>query len=438
VPPCSAGAACECVTTEDCPAGEVCGPSLICVAGTVDAGDGGNDPDAADVADTADVSDVQTDVADSIDEVDSEDVDGDEGSGSDVSDVVDADVEPDGEDADTDVSPPDVDADGDTTPEIQPIENPWIAFTSEALFDLTLPDGSNRPLEQVLSNQMMITRVGEPFALHIPTGDQIHTAPTWSPDGLRLAYLAGRVTSRSLKIVDLETAEVTTVSASLPVNPASLAWTRDGSAIILDAFPFGTTNTDVGLDLFRVAVETGDITALTETDGVSENTPRCLPDGNVYFVQTDNGRTTIARMPDDGGDVEELADDTGIGGTIGVTPDGLYAFGTVVDGADISFVRVDLTSGDITTLPDNNRGAIDVALDNSLMVGLAVLSEDQAIVPLNSFTGAITGARYSSQPEAAQHPTIDINPRPRIAAPSVAPVSGASVELDESFGGGGT
>ncbi len=443
---CAAGESCECFVDGDCPAGEVCGSAFVCVSGEVDAGvDADGDvtvtPDATDdtdVPDTVmDAGDTAMDVSDAMD-----------GSGDDVMDVGDvgtpdvSDVDVvdavDGETDSADVSDASDVEEGDAVTPVQPIVQPWIAFTSEALFDLTLPDSSPRPLEDVLSSQIMLTRAGEPFALHIATGDQIHSSPTWSPDGKLIAYLAGRVTERELKTVNIETAEVLTISGDLPVNPASLAWTRDGSAIIMAAFPGDGSTTDVGLDLFRVDIETAVITNLTNTNGISENTPRCLPDGRVYFVQTDDGQTSIARMPDAGGEITELAPDTGIGGTIGVSPDGQFAFGTVVDRGEISFVRVDLETGDVTTLPDNNRGAVDVALDNSMMVGLAVLSDDQALVPLNPFTAAVTGSRYNSQPRAEAHPGIDINPRPRLAAPAVAPVSGTAVDLAEAFGGSGT
>jgi hypothetical protein len=143
-------------------------------------------------------------------------------------------------------------------------------------------------------------------------------------------------------------------------------------------------------------------------------------------------------MPVSGGPIEELASDTGVGGTIGVTPDGLFAFANLVERGTIFFVRVDLTTGEVTRLPDNNRASIDVALDNSVMIGLAVLSDNQAIVPLNPFTAAITGVRYNSQPEASRHPGIDINPRPRISAPAVAPVSSASVTISDEITGDGT
>jgi hypothetical protein len=441
-PTCEPGTFCACTTDSNCPTGEVCGAQQFCVAG------GGDTSDV--VEDTTDTVNPDPDVVEDTDT--QTDADTTTSDADTVSDV--ADVEPDADDADTQTDVADADVTGDvsadttdgatdttvedTTPPIEPIVNPWVAFTTEALFDVTLPDGSERPIEDVLLGQIMLTRQGESFALHVDTGDQIQTSPVWSPDGQSLAFLAGPANARALKIIDLETTEITTVTASLPVNPASLCWSRDGQTIVVDAFPFGTTNTSIGLDLFAVSVGSGELVNLTNSPNISENTPRCLPDGRVYFVRTDDGRTSILRMPVTGGSTEVLAGDTGIGGTIGVTPDGLFAFANLVEGESIFFVRVDLTTGEVTRLSDNNRGSIDVALDGSFMIGLAVLSDNQVIVPLNPFTAAITGARLNTQPEASRHPGIDINPRPRISAPAVAPVSGDSVIISEDITGGGT
>jgi hypothetical protein len=440
-PSCEPGDFCACTSDSNCPTGEICGPGQFCIAGTADAGDTSGDATDTGQPDTDVDEDTETDAPDSSPDVDVlEDAD----TASDVDDVADVEEDADVSDTtdvatDTDAAPDTSDVtEEDTGNPIAPIVNPWIAFTTEALFDATLPDGSARPVPELLLGQIMITRQSESFALHISTGDQIQTSPVWSPDGQSIAFLAGPANARALKSIDLATGDITTITSTLPVNPASICWSRDGETIIVDAFPFGTTNTDIGLDLFSVNVASGELVNITNTDGISENTPRCLPDGKVYFVQTEDGSTSVLRMPVTGGTIEELAADTGIGGTIGVTPDGLFAFANLVDGASIFFVRVDLTTGDVSRLSDNNRGSIDVALDNSFMVGLAVLSDNQVIVPLNAFTSAISGARYNVQPEARRFPGIDINPRPRISSPAVAPVSSASVEISEEITGDGT
>lgn len=111
--------------------------------------------------------------------------------------------------------------------------------------------------------------------------DATDTLPTVSPDGRMLAYVVmkrpGYEADRQvIQLRDLATGQTRALTEGWDRSVASLAWTPDGKALIVDA------NDTLENPLFRVDVATGKVTRLTR-EGTAHNA-RPLRDGSILFA----------------------------------------------------------------------------------------------------------------------------------------------------------
>ena len=113
-----------------------------------------------------------------------------------------------------------------------------------------------------------------------PDNDGTDNLPTLSPDGRRLAWFAmARPTYEAdrqvLMVRDLGSGQVRAVTANWDRSVASIAWSKDGKSIIVDA------NDTLENPLFRIDVATGGVTRLTQQGSAHAAVP--LADGSVLF-----------------------------------------------------------------------------------------------------------------------------------------------------------
>ena len=114
-----------------------------------------------------------------------------------------------------------------------------------------------------------------------PGNDGTDNLPTLSPDGTRLAYFsmarAGYEADRQvLQVRDLATGQVSAVTADWDRSVGSIAWSKDGKSIVVDA------QDTLETPLFRVDVASGRVTRITTEGAAHAAVP--LADGSVLFA----------------------------------------------------------------------------------------------------------------------------------------------------------
>ena len=114
-----------------------------------------------------------------------------------------------------------------------------------------------------------------------PDNDGTDNLPTLSPDGSKLAWFAmARPTYEAdrqvLHIRDLATGQVRAVTANWDRSVGSIAWSKDGKSIIVDA------QDTLENPLFRIDVGTGRVTRLTQEGAAHAAVP--LADGSVLYA----------------------------------------------------------------------------------------------------------------------------------------------------------
>jgi Tol biopolymer transport system component len=182
-------------------------------------------------------------------------------------------------------------------------------------------------------------------------------APSWSPDGRRLAYYRRGDYQKppTLVILSIETGEARDVPVKLDQLPYSVRWFPDGKSVLVGAWE--SSKRDLGA-FYRVDTETGDHRLVRSSIGRGFVVSDLSPDGKTHFfyapaepkvrfgvisrdIQTGQERE-IARVPFVAGyEYTRLA----------VSPDGKYlAFRTPVDESWAAVRLVPVAGGDLREL----------------------------------------------------------------------------------------
>jgi hypothetical protein len=213
----------------------------------------------------------------------------------------------------------------------------------------------------------------------VPTVDEIFN-PSWAPDGHAIAF-----TGMSQGLTDLYTYNLTTSSVRRLTNDAYAeiqpAWSPDGRRI---AFATDRFSTDLpvlaigGYALGLVGAESGTIEAVPAFPKASHLDPQWSPDGRVlYFVSNPHGIFSLFRLALATGDVTAITDvATGLSGITGSSPamsiatrTGHAAF-SVYQGGTYSIYVIDIAAGgpsnpipplNAAVLPPTDRRPSDVA-----------------------------------------------------------------------------
>lgn len=139
-------------------------------------------------------------------------------------------------------------------------------------------------------------------------------SPTWSPDGLRLAYVSFEDKKPVVFVHEVETGRRTRVASFRGSNSAP-AFSPDGRtlAVVLTRDGFS--------QIFTMPASGGEPTRLTRSSAI-DTEPTYAADGNIYFTSDRAGGPQIYRMPSAGGEATRVTfrGDYNISPT--VSPDG--------------------------------------------------------------------------------------------------------------------
>ncbi len=111
-------------------------------------------------------------------------------------------------------------------------------------------------------------------------------APTWSPDGTRIAFTSARARSSDVYTMLVDGSERTNLTQTRGISEASPAWSPDGTRI---AF---VRRKGRFSDVYTMKADGSDLTNLTRTRRVSEEAPAWSPDGTRLVVQVEAPRAS--------------------------------------------------------------------------------------------------------------------------------------------------
>jgi Tol biopolymer transport system component len=248
----------------------------------------------------------------------------------------------------------------------------------------------------------------------LTTGDGAEFDPSWSPDGLRIAYRlqgGGEDSTSDIDVLDLATGQSRNVSGEDDTPDWGPAWSPDGSLIAWNT----AANTTVGFDLGLVRPDGTDRRVVRANVWVEY--PAWSPDGTrIAFmsqVADEGNQYEVFVMDADGTNVRRLTNNRAGDGWPTWSPDGsLIAFASTRDDCDFAAPPC-LSTGDVgpfqtlyTMSPDGTKQR----RVSSLFGQIADWSPDGRYLVFESIGGltvvAADGSAMATIPVPATYPSF--------------------------------
>lgn len=167
--------------------------------------------------------------------------------------------------------------------------------------------------------------------------------PSWSPDGLAIAYQTNRGGLADIYIINLKDMRERSVTQGVSQN-AQPFWSPDGKAILFQS------DRDGSMDIFTISPEGERIANLTRSNALDVD-PQWSPSGEfIAFRSNRDGEWDLFVMKRDGSKLVNLTYSWGPVFTYAWSTDNRYlVFASTRDG-NSNIYRVDITSGEIVQL----------------------------------------------------------------------------------------
>jgi TolB protein len=139
-------------------------------------------------------------------------------------------------------------------------------------------------------------------------------SPSWSPDGVQLAYVSFEGRKPSVYVQNTLTGDRRLLISALG-NQSAPAWSPDGARIVFASSQAG------GTQLYVADASGGNVRRLTSS-GAIDTAPNWSPDGRIYFMSDRGGSPQIYRIAPEGGNAERVTFEGSYNANPRIAPDG--------------------------------------------------------------------------------------------------------------------
>lgn len=175
------------------------------------------------------------------------------------------------------------------------------------------------------------------------------TAPSWSPDGTRIAYQSDRDGNFEVYVMDLDSSDTVRLTTHESID-AGPCWSPDGRQIA-----FSSTR-DGNFELYIMNADGADLRRLTDNKS-QDRDPSWSPDGSLLaFMSSRDGNQEVYAIAPDGTGLRNLTDDLGDDRYPSWSPDGAFiAFSTDRDGSEQVYVMAPDGTGQTNITNDPSK-----------------------------------------------------------------------------------
>jgi TolB protein len=214
-------------------------------------------------------------------------------------------------------------------------------------------------------------------------------SPSWSPNGLQLAYVSFESRKPVIYVHEIATGR-RRVLANFRGSNSAPAWAPDGRSLI------ATLSRDGGSQLFRVDMASGEARRLTTSVGI-DTEPAFSADGTaLYFVSDRGGSPQIYRMPAQGGPAERVTFNGSYNISPAPSPDGRWLAYVSRIGGQFKLHVMDLASGQTSPITDTSADEKPSFAPNSRLIVYATIAQGREALMTSTVDGRIK-ARLAGQ-----------------------------------------
>jgi TolB protein len=207
-------------------------------------------------------------------------------------------------------------------------------------------------------------------------------SPAWSPDGVMLAYVSFETRMSSIYVQNLHSGQRSRVSARAGINGAP-TWSPDGKKLALTLSGSGGN-----LDIYLLDLASQQLRRLTDDPAIDTEAAFTPDGGTIYFTSDRSGSPQVYRQAIGGNERPKRVTFTGsYNARPRVSPDGKQLAVLTLDNGAYRIGVQDLASGTLTVLSKGSQDESPSFAPNGAMVILAGRERGKGILQTVSIDG---------------------------------------------------